>query len=121
MFWSNLPHSSLYYEFMTILLETTCVCTLQGDDAPSPMCQCIDKEVGLGSTRIPRPPLRQGYRDAQCAWLTLPQQPPPAGGKPTSEGPSSSDAPAAVRSRKRAKQELFEVAPDTEVDFLSFF
>ncbi len=63
----------------------------------------------------------QGYRDAQCAWLMLPQRPaaadgtPAAGGAASADGLSSPNAAAAARSRKRAKQERSESPPDTEV------
>lgn len=61
----------------------------------------------------------QGYRDAQCAWLILPQQPAtetaaavPADPEAGAADPSS---PAAARSAKRAKQELPAELADMQV------
>lgn len=66
----------------------------------------------------------QGYRDAQCAWLMLPQRPrqtpaaSPAEAQPADTKAAADPAsPAAVHCAKRVKQELCASPADAEVNF----
>jgi hypothetical protein len=61
----------------------------------------------------------QGYRDAQCGWLILPK--PPGRGNAVTPGADSAgdeavpSSPAAVRSAKRAKQDVPPEPSETQV------
>lgn len=68
--------------------------------------------------------LLQGYRDAQCAWLMLPQQPrtdtaaaasAAAAAGTEAEEATDPSSPAAARSAKRAKQDLSKEPADMQV------